>query len=98
MNPTSLDIEFPAYQDAWAAGFNAITGCGFGPGGFYVTEFSVGDVIRIAVKPGGTAGATTAVVSGLHQPNGFVAGPDGSIYVSDFSVSSGGGRVVRVNN
>jgi hypothetical protein len=31
------------------------------------------------------------------EPNGFAAGPDGAIYVSNYSVSGGNGQVVRVD-
>ena len=89
---------------------NPITGCGFGrDGAFYVTEFSthfptsdLGDVVRIVIKPDGSAGArTTLGVGALHSPNGFASGPDGSIYVSNHSTSTAvdvtPGEVVRVN-
>lgn len=99
VNPIASQIQFLTSSDEWDTGFNAITGCGFGPGGFYVTEFTVGDVVRIAINPNGTAGARTQLGAGaLQQPNGFAAGSDGSIYVSNNSISSGGGQVVRVNN
>jgi sugar lactone lactonase YvrE len=110
VNPNSQSI-FLTDADVWASGFSPITGCGFGPGAFYVTEFFTftppsfpGDVIRIALNPDGSAGARTPMgVGALIQPNGFAAGPDGSIYVSNFStfpgISNGGpvGQVVRVD-
>ena len=78
---------------------------------FYVTEFftlasalNSGDVVRIALNPDGSAGARTAMgVGALIAPNGFAAGPDGSIYVSNFSVFPGVnagpvGQAVRVDN
>jgi hypothetical protein len=98
----------------WASGLNPITGCGFGNGAFYVTEyftqasqFQSGDVVRIAINPNGSPGARTILGAGvLHQPNGFAAGADGSIYVSNNSTSPGVaqtlgapvGEVVRVNH
>jgi hypothetical protein len=106
VSPSLPGIQFLTAADVWASGFHPITGCGFGPGGFYVTEFSVhfpvtdlGDVVKIAVNPDGTAGARTVMGAGvLHHPNGFAAGPDGSIYVSNNSTSIGTGEVVRVNH
>jgi len=78
---------------------------------FYVTEFftlasalNSGDVVRIALNPDGSAGARTAMgVGALITPNGLAAGPDGSIYVSNFSVFPGVnagpvGQAVRVDN
>jgi hypothetical protein len=91
--------------DIWASGLNPITGCAFGKDGLYVTEFftqvshySTGDVVKIAWNPDGTAGARTALgIGALTNPNGCVVGPDGSVYVSNKSISFGGGQVVRVN-
>ena len=100
---------FLTEADVWAADLNPITGCGFGRDGFYVTEYQTqesgyksGDVVRITVNPDGTAGTRTLMGVGvLNAPNGFAAGPDGSIYVSNNSTSAGVGatvgEVVRVN-
>jgi hypothetical protein len=98
-------------SDVWASGLNPITGCGFGrDGSFYVTEFVTqesgcqsGDVVRIKVNGAGSAGARTALgVGALHNPNGFAAARDGSIYVSNNSISTAvdpqPGEVVRVNS
>jgi hypothetical protein len=82
----------------WQSGFSAVTGCGFGANGnFYVTEFDttgfppkgppVGAVVQIS--PDGTR--TVLGSDKLVAPNGFLAGPDGSIYVSNHSTSSGTG-------
>jgi hypothetical protein len=94
----------------WQSGFTTITGCGFGAtGSFYVTEFQTGglgapspagDVIRISRD-----GTRTSIGGGqVFLPNGFLAGPDGSIYVSNWSVlpgtSAGGsptGEVIRIS-
>ena len=99
--------------DVWASGFYPITGCGFGPGGFYVTEYfttspgAPGALIKIALDPGGSPGARTTMGGGqLKFPNGFAAGPDGSVYVSNHSTSPGVaqvsgapvGQVVRVDH
>ena len=96
--------QFLTEADVWASGFNPITAGGFGPGGFYAVEFETqashyqtGDVVKVEWMPDGTAGDRTVLGEGLlHQPNGFAAGPDGSIYVSNDSVSGGGGQVVRI--
>ena len=92
----------------WQTGFSAITGCGFGKdGSFYVTELDKvgfppigppgGDVIKIAKN--GTR--TTLGTGQLFFPNGFAAGDDGAIYVSNWSVRPGSGagphgQVVRI--
>ena len=93
----------------WATGLTAVTGCGFGADGkFYATEFSTagldnaapgtGAVVR--VRPYSTS--PTTVVSDLNFPGGFAAGWDGSLYVSNWSISpaTGGempsGEVLRI--
>lgn len=108
VNPKSSKF-FLTDADVWAADLNPITGCGFSRGSFYVTEYQTqesgyksGDVVRIAVRHNGGAGARTPMgVGALNQPNGFAAGQDGSIYVSNNSTSAGVGsvvgEVVRVN-
>ena len=94
----------------WATGLTAVTGCGFGHDGkFYATEFSAlgldnaapgtGRVVRVpahSTKP-------VTVIGGLSFPGGFAAGPDGSLYVSNWSIATanaaGGaptGSVVRI--
>lgn len=94
----------------WASGLTSVTGCGFGHDGqFYATEFSTlgldhaepgtGAVVRVA--PHSTS--PTPVVEHLSFPNGFAAGWDGSLYVSNWSVApsnSGGGptgEVLRIS-
>ena len=84
----------------WKTGFSAITGCGFGSdGSFYATEFDLtgfppsgsnlaaGAVVRIA--PDGTR--TLIGLGKLFFPNGFLAGPAGEIYVTNWSVQPGSG-------
>ncbi len=99
----SAAVQFLTESDVWASGFFPITGCGFGADGFYVTEFWTsltppggGDVVRVAVNADGTAGARTYFGAGvLKLPNGFAAGPDGAVYVSNESTSPQG-SVVRI--
>ena len=99
-------------SDVWASGFYPITGCGFGSGAFYVTEYwttspaAPGALIRIALNADGSPGARTTMGGGeLKFPNGFAAGLDGAVYVSNYSTSHGVaqspgapvGQVVRVD-
>jgi hypothetical protein len=108
VNPNATNTVAP--PEVWASGLNPITGCAFGPdGSLYVTEFTtnfpssdLGDVVKIAVNADGTAGARTVLGSGaLHHPNGLACDRDGSVYVSNYSTSTGAdakpGEVVRVN-
>ncbi len=90
----------------WATGLTAVTGCGFGADGqFYAVEFSklglvnaapgTGALVRAA--PGSTS--PEIVVDDLNFPGGFAAGPDGSLYFSNWSIApaaSGMGAVERV--
>lgn len=92
----------------WATGLTAITGCGFAPNGkFYATEFSTagldgaapgtGAVVRVPAH----STSPKTVVSKLNFPGGFAA-RNGSLYVSNWSVSpaKGGqmpsGEVLRI--
>jgi hypothetical protein len=104
INPAASN-QFLTEADVWAAGFNPITACAFGAGALYVTEYITqqsnyitGAVVRIAVNANGSAGTrTTFGTSALVAPNGLALGFADTIYVSNFSISSGGGEVVRVN-
>jgi hypothetical protein len=92
-------------------GFLPDNSCGFGQGAFYVTEYytkslPAGDLIKISLNADGSAGTRTTMGGGqLKFPNGFAAGPDGSVYVSNNSTSPGVaqspgaavGQVVRVD-
>jgi hypothetical protein len=98
----------------WAKGLTAVTGCGFGSDGqFYAVEFSTlgfesfapgtGALVRVpphSTTPipviSNTPGHTD---SPLSFPNGFAAGPNGGIYVSNWSIASASmklGQVVRI--
>jgi hypothetical protein len=111
LNP-ALSNAILTDADIWASGFYPITGCGFGPGGFYVTEYftsspaAPGALVKVALNTDGSAGARTTMGGGqLKFPNGFAAAPDGSVYVSNHSTSPGVapspgapvGQVVRVD-
>ena len=104
VNPAASNV-FLTDADVWASGFNPITACTFSAGALYATEyvtqashFVTGDVVRIAIKADGSAGGRSSFgVGALAAPNGLAIGPDGGIYVSNLSISAGGGEVVRVN-
>jgi len=96
----------------WATGLTTVQGCGFGSdGAFYATEFQTGgltssnpagDVVRIAAD----GQRTHLGVGKLFNPSGFLAGPNGSFYVSNCSIAPAtglspqvcptGGQVVRI--
>jgi hypothetical protein len=104
VHPNASEV-FLTEADVWASGFNPITACGFSGGALYVTEYvtqqsgyATGDVVRIQINPDGSAGTRTTLGKGaLHQPNGLAFDKDGNVYVSNYSISSGAGQVVRVN-
>jgi hypothetical protein len=95
--------------EAWATGLTAVTGCGFGSDGqFYATEFSTlgfelftpgtGAVVRVPAH----STSQTSIASGLSFPGGFAAGPNGAIYVSNWSIAPANsighpsGEIVRI--
>ena len=90
----------------FASGFTKIIDVEFGPdGNLYVLQISstggappqggTGSLIR--VSPDGTTKTTiVAPNSGLVAPGGIAIDRDGTIYVTNFSVSPGTGTVVRV--
>jgi hypothetical protein len=104
VNPDSREA-FLTDADVWAAGFNPITAAGFHDGALYLTEYAsqdshyaTGDVVRVQLNPDGSPGTrTTLGVGALQEPNGLAFGRDGKVYVSNYSISAGGGQVVRVN-
>jgi hypothetical protein len=104
VNPNGSEV-FLTEADVWAAGFNPVTACGFHGSALYLTEYATqasgyatGDVVRVRVAPDGSAGTrATLGVGALTQPNGLAFDEDGGVYVSNHSISAGGGQVVRVN-
>ncbi|WP_407561143.1 ScyD/ScyE family protein [Streptomyces sp. 184] len=77
----------------WESGFATISGCGFGANGdFYVTQFDVtgfpspGDPQGVVVQIAKDGTRTDLGLGKLFAPQGFLAGPDGSIYVTNNSV------------
>jgi hypothetical protein len=107
-------VEGQTQPQEWASGLTAVTGCGFGSDGqFYATEFSTlgfesfapGTGALVRVPPHSTAPITVVsntpghTDSPLSFPNGFAAGPNGAIYVSNWSIASATmklGQVVRI--
>ena len=50
----------------------------------------------IRVSPDGTR--TTLTVPGLVGPGGLAIAKDGTIYVTNFSISPGGGQILAIRN
>ncbi len=104
VNPNGTEV-FLTDADVWASGFNPITAAGFHDGALYLTEYATqdsmyatGDVVRVQVNPDGSPGNRTALgVGALYQPNGLALDEKGNVCVSNYSISAGGGQVVRVN-
>jgi hypothetical protein len=78
----------------WQSGFSTVSGCGFGANGdFYVTEFDTtgvppaGNPDGVVIQINKDDGTRTVLGAGkLFAPNGFLAGPDGSIYVTNNAI------------
>lgn len=95
--------------EVWSGGFDPIAGCDIIDGSLYVTEYATkatkyefGSVLRVAIKPDGTAGKRTVLADDLVQPADVVA-LGNSILVVNHSVSPGGngpddagGQIVRL--
>jgi hypothetical protein len=104
VNPHRAEV-FLTEADVWASGFNPITAAAFHGQALYLTEyttqesgFATGDVLRVQVNADGSAGTRTTLGAGaLFQPNGLAFDANGQVYVSNYSISAGGGQVVRVN-
>jgi hypothetical protein len=98
----------------WAKGLTAVTGCGFGSDGrFYAAEFSTlgfesfaaGTGALVRVPPHSStpiplvSNSPGHADSPLSFPGGFAAGPNGGIYVSNWSIAPASlklGQVVRI--
>ncbi len=89
----------------WADGFTSIVGMAFGPrGDLYVVEIVKGGVANLFLG-GDVTGALwrvrhhhkTEIAPGrLTTPGGVTVNKHGTIYVTNFSVSVGGGEVLRI--
>ena len=103
VDPNASEV-FLTEADLWASGFNPIVACGFSGDALFVTEYTTqqsgyttGDVVRVQVVDGAAGSREILGKDALHQPNGLAFDSDGNVYVSNHSISSGGGQVVRVN-
>lgn len=86
----------PGHEPAlWKSGFTSLTSCTFAPNGtFYATEFQTagftssnpaGDVVKIT-----PAGQVSHLgVGSLDDPGGVTVGPNGMLYVSNWSIAPG---------
>lgn len=89
----------------WADGFTSVVGLDFGPNGdLYVVEIVKAGVLNLFLG-GDTTGALIRVHHGhkseiaagrLTAPGGVAVSRHGTIYVTNFSVSVGGGEVLRI--
>ena len=103
VDPKASEV-FLTEADLWASGFNPIVACGFSGDALFVTEYTTqqsgyttGDVVRVQVVDDAAGSREILGKDALRQPNGLTFDPDGNVYVSNHSISSGGGQVVRVN-
>lgn len=92
-----------AAPQVYAEGFTNIIDLEFdAAGNLYVLEIDRNSLLapsptgRLARVNAGTQTVDTIASDGLVMPGGMTIGPDGAIYVSNFSVSAGGGQVVRI--
>ena len=95
--------------EAWAGGFDPITGCAIINGSLYVSEWATkatkyefGAVVRIPIKSDGSAGTRRVIANDLVQPAG-IAALGNRILVVNHSISPAGsgpgepgGQIVRL--
>ncbi len=99
-------VTMDGSYEVFAGGFTSIIDVTFdAQGNLYVLEiakigllnaFQTGDFTGalIRVAPDGTR--TEIASTGLFAPGGVAIGSDGAAYVTNYSISSGGGQVVRI--
>ena len=94
--------------EVFAEGFTNIIDLAFGPDGkLYVLEITANGLL--SADPSDPASMTGALIrveadgshtvvadEGLVMPGGFTFGPDGKIYITNYSVFPGMGEVVRI--
>lgn len=87
----------------FASDFTNIIDLAFDRGGnLYVLEIDQNGILapgmtgRLARIPAGGGAQVTIASDGLVMPGGLAIGPDGALYVSNFSTLPGAGQVVRI--
>jgi glucose/arabinose dehydrogenase len=92
--------------EVYAGGFTAVVDVAFGPdGSLYVLEIAQNGLLAafdggdwtgalVRVRPDGTR--TEVAVGALFAPGGVTVGPDGAVYVTNNSIFSGTGQVLRL--
>jgi hypothetical protein len=92
----------PQTGTVWATGFTNIIDLAFAPdGSLYVLEYATNGILSrdptgrlLRIAPDGTR--TTVLREALVNPTGLAVGPTGTIYVSNFGLSRGGGEVLAI--
>lgn len=92
--------------EVYAGGFTAIVDVAFGPdGSLYVLEiaksgllaaFIAGDWTGALIRVAADGTRTELAVGALFAPGGVAVGQDGDLYVSNKSIFSGTGQVLRI--
>jgi sugar lactone lactonase YvrE len=87
----------------FASGFTNVIDLAFDrTGNLYVLEIddnglaAAGGTGRLVRVPAGGGSQVTIASDGLVMPGGLAVGPDGALYVSNFSIMPGDGQVVRI--